>query len=254
MAKRCEDEFNPWPSFVDIFSSVILVMLLFLLVLLVNLGYYAQFKYKVSYTGSIATDDLIVNDNPSEGTEKLFQKQQATPVTEIETKTKEQSEAVSQMQTEIIRLKKIIEERTVKAVEKNESEIEAGGIDVADRKDDDNTTKQVLLNTDDYFIVTFKGNEIFFDNAITKQLKTFLDEIKTKYNDFKISINAADVQGQASATIAKQISLARSIGARNLIRKFGFEKNDVRIDLLSSVDVKEEINKQNGYLVIRIKR
>lgn len=65
MAIRCEDEFNPWPSFVDIFSSVILVMLLFLLVVLVNLGYYAQFKYKVSYTGSIATDDLILNDNPS---------------------------------------------------------------------------------------------------------------------------------------------------------------------------------------------
>ena len=64
MACKIEEEFNPWPSFVDIFSSVILVMLLFLLVVLVNLGYYAQFRYKVSYTGSITTDDLILNDNP----------------------------------------------------------------------------------------------------------------------------------------------------------------------------------------------
>ena len=65
MSCKCEEEFNPWPSFVDIFSSVILVLLLFLLVVLANLGYYAQFKYKVSYNGSIATDDLIVKKSSS---------------------------------------------------------------------------------------------------------------------------------------------------------------------------------------------
>ncbi|NVJ54081.1 MAG: hypothetical protein HWD90_10315 [Campylobacteraceae bacterium] len=244
MAKRCEDEFNPWPSFVDIFSSVILVMLLFLLVVLVNLGYYAQFKYKVSYTGTIATDDLIVNDNPSEGTTKLYQESQSQP-----------NKNVSMMQKEIIRLRRIVEEKTVKAKEKEESEIEHGGIDVADRDDTDEPSKQKLINSEDYYIVTFKGNEIFFDTAIIKELKNFITDVKKKYgNNHKILINAADVQGQASATVAKQISLARSIGARNLIRKFGYEKKDVRIDLLSNTDVKEEINKQNGYLVIRIKR
>ncbi|WP_321467928.1 hypothetical protein [Halarcobacter sp.] len=251
MANRCEDEFNPWPSFVDIFSSVILVMLLFLLVVLVNLGYYAQFKYKVSYTGSIATDDLIVNDNPSEGTVKMYQEQVPT---KAQVQTQNQSQSIAQMQNEIIRLRKTIEERTVKAKEKEESEIEAGGIDVKDRKDDDNDTKQQILNVDDYFIITFKGDEIFFDNAITKQLKVFLAEVKEKYGKHQVLINAADVQGRASATIAKQISLARSIGARNLIRKLGYEKKDVRIDLLSSTEVKEKINKQNGYLVIRIKK
>ena len=252
MAKRCEDEFNPWPSFVDIFSSVILVMLLFLLVVLVNLGYYAQFKYKVSYTGSIATDDLIVNDNPSEGTVKMFQEQ--VPTENVEIQTQNQNQSVAKMQSEIIRLKKIIEERIVKAEEKKESEIESGGIDVKDIKDDDNSTKQQILSVDDYFIITFKSDEIFIDNAITKQLKVFLSEVKEKYGKHKVLINAADVQGRASATITKQISLARSIGARNLIRKLGYEKKDVRIDLLSSTEVKENINKQNGYLVIRIKK
>ena len=113
MAKRCEDEFNPWPSFVDIFSSVILVMLLFLLVVLVNLGYYAQFKYKVSYTGSIATDDLIVNDNPSEGTVKMFQEQ--VPTENIEVQTQNQNQSVAKMQSEIIRLKKIYRRASCKS-------------------------------------------------------------------------------------------------------------------------------------------
>ncbi len=255
MSKRCEEEFNPWPAFVDIFSSVILVMLLFLLVVLVNLGYYAQFKYKVSYTGSIATDDLILNDNPKlvQITEEVVKQSEST--TEATTQKQPKPPVVyEQMQQEIIRLKKIIEERVVKAKDKNEAEIEAGGIDVANRKDDDKKSKQGIIGADEYFIIMFKGNEIFFDNDITKKLKVFIKEIKTKYKKHKIMINAADVKGQASATIAKQISLARSIGARNLIRKLGYEKKDVRIDLLSSTKIKEEINEQNGYLVIRIKR
>ena len=48
MAKKRAEEFNPWPPFVDIFSSVILVLLLFLLITIVNIAYYAQFKFKVS--------------------------------------------------------------------------------------------------------------------------------------------------------------------------------------------------------------
>ncbi|MFK2821519.1 hypothetical protein [Arcobacter sp. YIC-80] len=248
MSRKCEDEFNPWPSFVDIFSSVILVMLLFLLVLLVNLGYYAQFKFKISYTGTIATDELILNTNPKE-----------IKINEILEKKEEQEESketqnIQKMQQEIVRLRKIVEERTVKAEEKEEAEIESGGVDVADVKDDDNDSKQVLLQNEEYFIITYKGNEIFLDNKIAKELKSFILDIKKKYKNHKILITAADVQGQASATVAKQISLARSLGTRNLIRKFGYDKKDVRIDLLASTEVKEKIDKQNGYLVIRIKR
>ena len=181
MAVRCEDEFNPWPSFVDIFSSVILVMLLFLLVVLVNLGYYAQFKYKVSYTGSIASDDLILNDNPKqvEIKEEIIEKQESTK--EAQTQKKQETQSVQALQKEVIRLRKMIEERTVKAKEKEESEIEAGGIDVKDRKDDDLKSKQATVISDEYFIVSFKGNEIFIDNEITKKLKVFIDDVKKKY-------------------------------------------------------------------------
>ena len=250
MSRKCEDEFNPWPSFVDIFSSVILVMLLFLLVLLVNLGYYAQFKFKVSYTGTITTDELIFNSTPSPlQIEEIVKKKE-----EQDQEQKKQTQNIQEMKQEIVRLKKIIEERTVKAIEKKEAELESGGVDVADVKDDDNDSKQVLVQSEEYFIITYKGNEIFLDNKIAKDLKAFIADVKKKYKNHKILITAADVQDQASATVAKQISLARSLGTRNLIRKFGYEKKDVRIDLLASTEVKEDINKQNGYLVIRIKR
>ncbi len=255
MSKRCQDEFNPWPSFVDIFSSVILVMLLFLLVVLVNLGYYAQFKYKVSYTGSIATDELILNDNPKEiKIQEEIVKKSESSIEAITQKQPTPTVSVQKMQNEIIRLKKIIEERVVKAKEKKEAQIESGGIDVKDRKDDDNKSKQVIISADDYFIISFKGNEIFIDNEITKKLKVFITNIKNKYKNHKVMITAADPKSQASATIAKQISLARTIGVRNLIRKLDYEKKDVRVDLLASTKVKEQVNEQNGYLVIRVKK
>lgn len=253
MANRCEEEFNPWPSFVDIFSSVILVMLLFLLVVLVNLGYYAQFKYKVSYTGSITTEDLILNDNPKEIKiqEEIVKKTEST--TESVTQ-KQPTPSVQVMQSEIIRLKKIIEEKTVKAKEKKEAQIESGGIDVKDIKDDQNKSKQATISTKDYFIISFKGNEIFIDNEITKKLKVFIADTKDKYKNHKIMITAADPKSLASATIAKQVSLARTIGIRNLIRKLDYDKKDVRIDLLASTKIKEKVNEDNGYLVIRVKK
>ena len=68
MPKRCPEDFNPWPPFVDIFASVILVMLLFLLITIVNIGYYAQFKFKTSYTASVVTKEPIVSEEQSKVT------------------------------------------------------------------------------------------------------------------------------------------------------------------------------------------
>lgn len=254
MAIRCEDEFNPWPSFVDIFSSVILVMLLFLLVALVNLGFYAQFKYKVSYTGSISSDDIILNSNASKNIvkEEQEQKEKSESDSKSEAKEKEQVQEIVKLEQQVIQLKEMIEVKEAK--EEKQKNIEAAGIDVKDRIDKEKQPKQQSVFDDDHFVITFKGNEIFIDDAITKKLKEFLKNAKSKYANHQVMITSADVKGQASATVAKQISLARSIGMRNLIRKLDYNRKDVRIDLLADTAVKEEINDQNGYLIIRIKK
>ncbi|MFY9075068.1 hypothetical protein OZZ08_08855 [Malaciobacter mytili] len=230
---KCEEEFNPWPSFVDIFSSVILVMLLFLLVTLVNLGYYAQFKFKISYTGSIATDDLILNSNPQPVVEKV-----------LKTK-KEVQEVVDKLQEKIEVLEKTLQ---------NTKNLESPGIDYAEQMDDNKESKQKTIETNEYMIVTFKDNEIFVDDAIIKKIKAFTKNIKEKIGEHKIYISAVDPKNQVSATIAKQISLGRTISARNLIRKFGYEKKDVKVDLLSKIDLKEKFDDKNGYIVIKVKK
>ncbi|PPK62931.1 hypothetical protein [Malaciobacter marinus] len=241
---RCEDNFNPWPSFVDIFSSVILVMLLFLLVTLVNLGYYAQFKFKVSYTGSIASDDLILNSNPS---------QEKDPINEKVLRSKQEvQDVVNKLQKKIVVLEK--ELKQTKSTAANTKNLESPGIDYADKIDDQKESAQKTFKNDKYMIVTFKGNEVFVDDATNKKIKAFTKEIKEKIGEHKIYITAVDPKNHVSATISKQISLGRTISTRNLIRKFGYEKKDVRVDLLSTVQIKEKIDDKNGYIVIRVKK
>jgi hypothetical protein len=60
MAKKTVEPFNPWPGFVDLFASVIMVVLMFMLVLIVNITYYSQFRYKISYTGTVAIKEETV--------------------------------------------------------------------------------------------------------------------------------------------------------------------------------------------------
>jgi TolA-binding protein len=245
MANRCEEEFNPWPSFVDIFSSVILVMLLFLLVLLVNLGYYAQFKYKVSYTGSISSNELQ--------TQSASKTSVDTPIKKKVEASLKQEQKIQQMKKEIQKLKVKIQKDKV-VIERKNKTLESAGLDIAKKTDENRDTKQKVVQTDDYFIVTFKGSELFIDDAIIKKIKKFISDAKSKGGVKKVYISAFDPKNQVSATIAKQISLSRSIGTRNMIRKLGFNKKDVRIDLRDKTKIKENIDKQNGYLVIRIKK
>ena len=238
MACKFEEEFNPWPSFVDIFSSVILVLLLFLLVVLANLGYYAQFKYKVSYNGSIATDDLKVKKSSSSSG--------SNPNSDLNIQIiKEQKQMILALQNQLNS-----DPINVKSA-KGSDEVESPGIDVADKKED-STEVQKMITAEEYLIITYKDDELFVDDVISKQLKDFLAKAKSKYQTHQINIYSSDIKDQLSSTISKQISLARTMSVRNLIKKFGYEKKDIKIDLASKPEIKETIDAKNGYLVIKI--
>ena len=238
MACKFEEEFNPWPSFVDIFSSVILVLLLFLLVVLANLGYYAQFKYKVSYNGSIATDDLIVKKSSSSSG--------SNPNSDLNIQIiKEQKQMILALQNQLNS-----DPINVKSA-KGSDEVESPGIDVADKKED-STEVQKMITAEEYLIITYKDDELFVDDVISKQLKDFLAKAKSKYQTHQINIYSSDIKDQLSSTISNQISLARTMSVRNLIKKFGYEKKDIKIDLASKPEIKETIDAKNGYLVIKI--
>ena len=132
MAQKFEEEFNPWPSFVDLFSSVILVLLLFLLVVLANLGYYAQSKYKTSYTGSISSDDLILKDSSSfeNRVEVQSSNSSSAPNSDLNIQIiKEQKQMVLALENQINS-----DPINVKSAEGSD-EVVSSGVNVADKKE-----------------------------------------------------------------------------------------------------------------------
>ncbi len=246
MACKIEEEFNPWPSFVDIFSSVILVLLLFLLVVLANLGYYMQFKYKVSYTGSISTSDLIASSSSTTTEVSTSSSSNGTnPNSDINIQIiKEQKQMILALQNQIA-----VDPTALKSA-KGTDEADSAGINVANKKED-TTQVQKMISTDEYFVITYKADELFVDDLISKQLKDFLSKVKSKNPNHEIYIYSSDTKNQLSATIARQISLARTMSVRNLIKKFAYEKKDINIDLSVLPEIKEPVDAKNGYIVIK---
>ena len=249
MACKIEEEFNPWPSFVDIFSSVILVLLLFLLVVLANLGYYMQFKYKTSYTGSISNSELIGSPSSTTTSETTQTSSSAAngtnPNSDLNIQIiQEQKQMILALQNQIA-----VDPTALKSA-KGTDEVDSAGINIANKKED-TTEIQKMISTDEYFVITYKADELFVDDIISKQLKDFLNKVKGKNADHQIYIYSSDTKNQLSATIAKQISLARTMSIRNLIKKFGYEKKDINIDLSVLPEIKEPVDAKNGYIVIK---
>ena len=249
MACKIEEEFNPWPSFVDIFSSVILVLLLFLLVVLANLGYYMQFKYKTSYTGSISNSELIGSPSSTSTSETTQTSSSAANGTNPNSDLNIQ--IIQEQKQMILALEnQIAADPTALKSAKGTDEAISAGINIAD-KAEDSTELQKMITSDDYLVITYKADELFVDDAISKQLKDFLSKAKSKNASHEILIYSSDTKNQLSATIAKQISLARTMSVRNLIKKFGYEKKDINIDLSTLPEIKEPIDAKNGYIVIK---
>lgn len=219
MAKKHIEEFNPWPAFVDLFSSVILVLLLFLLITVVNIVYYSQFKFKVAYTSAILNDKVI--SAPETKKVEILEKKEDAPK---EVKIKE-----------------------------NVGNIEAAGKDLS-RIYEDEATKQEVVMAEEHLLVNFGSNDIKIDNPTIVQIREFINKIKQKNLKHTVKISAVDPTNQISATVMKQISLARTLNARNLIRQMGYDIKDVRVDLLHPNAAKIINQNKNGYIIIRIEK
>jgi hypothetical protein len=226
MAKRCNEEFNPWPPFVDIFSSVILVLLLFLLITIVNIAYFSQFKLKIPYAGTTSTNEIIST-----------QENQKSKMAEQPMFTKPlKPELMQDPQTK-----------------NQEGDIESAGKDLS-RIYEDEKTKQATLSTEDYLVLNFGGVDIRLDNPTILEIKAFIAQAKQRYPKHVVKISAVDPTNQISATVMKQISLARTINARNLIRQLSYDIKDVQVDLLKPNSMNIQNVNEFGFLIIRIEK
>lgn len=221
MACRCPEEFNPWPPFVDIFASVILVMMLFLLITIVNIGYYAQFKYKVSYTASVVTQAPV---QPEEQT-KVKPKQEKCQ----KQKTKEKIDGFS--------FHKIKPEGVNTAKDRlfEGGKAEGNAVRYAAESKDASVTKQKLMKKDMQLSIQFQDKEIFLNAVSKRKLKLFVSSIKRRSPLAEFSIMVADPKVVISSTIAKQISLGRALNIQSVIKSAHINKKNIHIHLRNSI-------------------
>jgi len=199
-AKKCEEEFNPWPPFVDVFSSVILVLLLFVLVMIVNVAYYMQFNSKVKST---AKEKSIVN-NLQKGLDP----------------------------TELVTLKKNIIQ--VESKTSNQSMFKGGkaeGNAISSKKDEKKYQQKVIASSGS-LLVSYDDKEIFVNAKTKEKIKSFARKNKNK----KIILEIANSQKIISKTIAKQISLSRVVAIKNILKKSGIPLNNIKIKLSAKID------------------
>lgn len=237
MAKRCPEDFNPWPPFVDIFASVILVMLLFLLITIVNIGYYAQFKYKTSYTASVVTEAPVQPE----------QQTKAMPTPKIEC-TPSQTQEVQNDKKEFSfhKITAVVDENSSNSLFSGGKSV-GNAISYAADKEKKQFTKQKLIKKVLLLTVSFQDKEIFLNSAIKRKIKLFISDINRRSKRAQFTLLVSDPTNVISSTISKQISLGRILNVKNIIKYSNIKQKNIRMDL------QHEIPSNNRFGDITIK-
>jgi len=237
MAKRCPEEFNPWPPFVDIFASVILVMLLFLLITIVNIGYYAQFKYKVSYTASTTTQEPIVSEEQSKVTTS---NKEVAPKTKVQEK-KQEKEDVSFHKIDAPSFK-----------DANNSlfsggTFEGNALSYAANKTPKEFNNQKAIQKDLILTVHFKDKEVFVNSSIKSRIKRYVGQIQRRSKNAVFTLYVSDPKNMVSSTLAKQVSLGRVLNIKGIIKHSNVQTQNIKLNLLQ----KQESNNPYGDIIIK---
>ncbi len=216
-AKKCAEEFNPWPPFVDVFSSVILVLLLFILVTIVNVAYYMQFNSKSNSQAATKsqTDSLQAGKDIQD---MIALAKQAKPTSKSQGNDSLFTGGQSQ----------------------------GNAITVAQTKD--KKKEQKAEGKGDEFLVTYEGKEITTQAAIKSQIADFIKQQKAKNPDAKFEISVAQPTKIIGKTIPKQISLGRALNMKNFMKRSGVKLNMMQLKMRQNRDEKYGF----GYVKIKV--
>jgi len=216
-AKKCEVEFNPWPPFVDVFSSVILVLLLFILVTIVNVAYYMQFNAK---TNSEAT-----------------------------TKSQTDSLQAGADVTDMIALAKI--EKPALDSAGNDALFTGGKSEGNAISSSDSKEKQQEQTSDKgkgQLLIAYNSKEIFNTAKIKSDIKAFIKSQKKINPNVKFEISVAQPTKVLGRTISKQISLGRVLNVKNLLKKQDVKLSNITLKMQKNRDEKYDY----GYVKIKV--
>lgn len=217
------NEMNPFISYVDLFASIIMVLLLFILILFVNVGYYLQFNSKDK------TEEKI----PDIQQEKS-QAEKVITASKIEDK-KEMEKAKA--------IQFFIPKET-----NNTTPVQGGEVEGNTLSKQSETYALADFKEQD-LVISFKNNEYFLSKEIIAQVTAFMENILTKNPNVLFYISVNDSKKIISSTQTKQVSLGRILSIKNALEKDPALKNRIKLNYQQA----ESLNYEFGYLKIDVK-
>lgn len=192
-------EMNPFISYVDLFSSVILVLLLFVLIMFVNVGYYMQFNSKDAKAQAEQNTTL----DPTQ----ILQQQ--------EIKKEDFKE----------------KERVVSTPEEtnNTSPVQGGETEGNTITKKTERTAAAEFKEQDMMVV-FKNNEYFLSKDTVRQISEAMDRILKDKPNAVFYISVGDSRKLISSTQTKQVSLGRVLSIKNSLDAIPTLKNKIKIN------------------------
>ena len=232
MGRQCPEDFNPWPPFVDIFASVILVMLLFLLITIVNIGYYAQFKFKTSYTASVETKTPIQSEESSKVTTNYAEKKEIV--------IKKERLVPPENSVSFHKISKPKLEEDSKTSFFSGGKKEGNAVSYAINKEQKAFLAQQSFKKESELNILFEDKEVFLNTKIRANLRNFISAALRKNKNAEFTITVTDPHNIMSKTISKQISLGRAINVKNQLQKTRVPSKQIHLNLLKkSADLSE---------------
>ncbi len=217
-------EMNPFISYVDLFSSVILVLLLFVLIMFVNVGYYMQFNSKDSKA----------------------QVEQNSTSEQVEVAKSEQTEQRKELKKEEFKEK----QKVVNTPEEtnNTSPVQGGETDGNTLSKKTERTAAAEFREQDMMII-FKSNDYFLSKDMVRQVSEAMDRVLKNKPNATFYIGVGDSKKLISSTQIKQVSLGRILSIKNSLDSVPSLKNKVKINYKQP-----ELNGYDfGFLKIEVK-
>jgi hypothetical protein len=218
MAKNtCNKEFNPWPSFVDLFSSVILVLIFFILVIVTLLAYFMQFKYKKTDANKIVVETKKVGQ-PIEGKQSKIN---LIPKPAIPSKNKMKDMKI--------------------------------GLEISDAKDNIKPKKKTKI-PDDYLLIFFKKKSVVIPQSDYENIKTFLNN---KQGNVEIELSIPNISNRKILNNKKAMLRGISINSYlTKMVKSSTILTGTHFELTPKIHLKETLTdnqKKYGYVKIYVK-
>lgn len=192
-------EMNPFISYVDLFSSVILVLLLFVLIMFVNVGYYMQFNSK----DAKSQPEQNTTIDPTQVLQQQEVKKEDFKEKEKVVSTPEETNNTSPVQG---------------------GETEGNTI----TKKTERTAAAEFKEQD--MMVVFKNNEYFLSKDTVRQISEAMDRILKNKPNAVFYISVGDSKKLISSTQTKQVSLGRVLSIKNSLDAIPTLKNKIKVN------------------------